>query len=97
VVSETSSLALTIEEAAAWLDPPVRAAQLRAIIGALEIPRTGTRRRVNGGPGRPYDVYDAGLLLRLHAAIVPFLPCAAPEQDVRPGASQLPGVIVGRG
>lgn len=64
-------VALTIAEATAILNPPVTERQLRAIIRALHIPPAGTRR--NGHIGHPQHTYDAGEILRLHAALTPWL------------------------
>jgi hypothetical protein len=64
--------ALTISEAARWLDPPITAKQLGGIVRALGIEPCG-RRRLPSGPGRPLSLYDAQLLIDLHSAIIPFL------------------------
>lgn len=60
----------TVEDAAAILDPPMTAEQVRALIVAAGIPPAGYRR---GRRGRPAKVYDAALLVRAHAAIAPLL------------------------
>jgi hypothetical protein len=61
----------TAEDAAALLDPPMTVEQVRAMIRAAAIPAVGQRR--TGRRGRPADTYDPDLLLRAHAALVPFL------------------------
>ena len=73
---------LTLAEAAAWLDPPLTPGQLHAIIKALGIVPAGSR--PNGGPGRPQATYHAATLMRLHAAIIPFL---HDSRDVHPGVT----------
>jgi hypothetical protein len=66
-----TTITLTIDEAAAWLDPPIGAAQLKAIVIALRIRPAASRHA--GAPGRPANAYDAAELMRLHAAIAPWL------------------------
>jgi hypothetical protein len=66
-----TAVALTLSEAAAILDPPMSADQLRAIVTALGWKPAGNRH--TGKRGRPWPVYDAGELLKLHAAIAPWL------------------------
>jgi hypothetical protein len=63
--------ALTIAEAAQILQPPISERQLRAIVAALRWEPAEVRR--NGHSGRPPAAYDAGRLLQLHAALVPFM------------------------
>ena len=71
-------VALTLAEAAAVLEPPVTEYQLRHIIHQLPgITPAGARRQ--GRPGRPELTYRAADLMRLHAALVPWL--AAPARD----------------
>jgi len=65
------TVALTLAEAAEVLDPPMTADQLRQIIGALGWKPAGNRH--TGQRGRPFPVYNAEELLKLHAALVPFL------------------------
>lgn len=64
-------VALTIAEASGLLDPPITERQFRAIIRALKIPPSGTRR--NGHIGHPQHTYPADQLLLLHAALTPWL------------------------
>ena len=66
-----TTVTLTLGEAAAMLDPPVTARQLRAIIAALHWQPAGQRR--DGRPGRPAARYNAADLMRLHAALAPWL------------------------
>lgn len=66
---------LTIDEFAAWADPPFRnRRQLADLITALGIPATGTRPRP---VGRPALTYPAAVLMRLHAGVAEWLPDAA--------------------
>ena len=73
--------ALTVEEAAAWLDPPMPGGvrQLAELIRVLNVPPAGvrpTRRK-----GRPPYVYDPAQIMRLHAQNAEWLfpgPAAAP-------------------
>lgn len=62
---------LTIAEACAVLNPPVAEDDLAAIIRALHWQPAGVRH--NGFPGRPKPTYDARELMRLHAALAPWL------------------------
>jgi hypothetical protein len=66
-----AAVTLTLAEAAAVLDPPISERQLRAIVGALRWQPLGQRR--DGRPGRPAARYDAGEILKLHAALAPWL------------------------
>lgn len=61
---------LTVDEAVAWLDPPMTRRQLADILQALKIPPAAKRR---GPRGRPAHAYDAAEVFRLHAAIAPWL------------------------
>jgi hypothetical protein len=63
--------ALTLSEAASVLEPAITEHQLRAIIHALHW-QPVTRRR-NGRAGRPHDAFDAAEIMRLHAALAPWL------------------------
>ena len=75
---------LTIAEAAGWLDPPISRAALAAIVAALAIPAAGTRAPV-GRRGRPAKVYDAAELMRLHAAVAPWL--TVPDREDAPSGT----------
>ena len=66
-----ATVTLTLAEAAQVLDPPMTEQQLRAIVRALGWQAEG--RRHTGRAGRPALRYDAGRILKLHAALVPFL------------------------
>jgi hypothetical protein len=67
----STSLTFTLGEASQVLDPPVSERQLRQIVTALGWKPDGWRR--TGHRGHPFPTYDATELLRLHAALVPFL------------------------
>jgi hypothetical protein len=66
-----TAVTLTLAEAATILDPPMTDGQLRAIITALGWKPAGNRH--TGRRGRPWPVYNADEILKLHAALVPFL------------------------
>jgi hypothetical protein len=66
------AVALTLAEAAAVLEPPMAEQQLRQIVTALGWQPSGWRPR--GGRGHPWPEYDAAQIIRLHAALLPFLP-----------------------
>jgi hypothetical protein len=63
--------ALTLAETSQVLDPPVTADQLRAIVTALGLQPCGYRH--TGRKGRPAPCYDATQILKLHAALTPWL------------------------
>jgi hypothetical protein len=65
------AVALTLAEAAMVLDPPVTEQQLRQIVTALGWKPSGWRRRPTRG--HPFPEYSAEQILKLHAALVPFL------------------------
>ena len=65
------ALAFTLAEAATVLDPPMTEQQLRLIITALALSPAGSR--YTGRAGRPQATYDAATLLRIHAALLPWL------------------------
>lgn len=65
-------VALTLAEAADVLDPPVTEQQLRAIIRALSIKPAGWR-HTQPGRGHPTAAYEVADLMRLHAALYPWL------------------------
>lgn len=65
------AVTLTLAEAAMVLDPPMTERQLRTIVTALGWEPDGWRRRATRG--HPFPTYDAEKILRLHAAMVPFL------------------------
>jgi hypothetical protein len=71
-----ATVTLTLAEAAQVLDPPVSERQLRAIVGALGWRPCGHRR--TGQAGRPAARYDAGELMKLHAALAPWLASSEP-------------------
>jgi hypothetical protein len=60
--------ALTVEEAAAWLDPPMPGGvrQLAELLRVLNVPPAGVRPTKR--KGRPPFVYDPAEIMRLHAA-----------------------------
>jgi hypothetical protein len=60
--------ALTVEELAVLLDPPMTVTQIRALISLIKLRACGSR--VNGRPGRPVSEYDAGIVMAAHADMV---------------------------
>jgi hypothetical protein len=66
-----ATVTLTLAEAAQVLDPPMTEQQLREIIRALRWEPEGYRR--TGRPGHPWPVYDAREIMKLHAALAPWL------------------------
>jgi hypothetical protein len=66
-----TAITLTLAEASQVLDPPMSEQQLRAIVTALGWQPEGWRRRATRG--HPFPTYNAGQILELHAALVPFL------------------------
>jgi hypothetical protein len=69
-----ATVTLTLAEAAQVLDPPMTEQQLRLMVRVLGWQPCGER--ANGHPGRSgrqKATYDAAEILRLHAALVPFL------------------------
>ena len=66
-----TAVTLTLAEAAAVLEPAITEAQLRQIVTALGWKPAGWRRRT--GRGHPWPEYDAARIIRLHAALLPFL------------------------
>ena len=65
------AVSLTIAEAVTVLSPPVGEQQLRQIIRALGWKPSGHRH--TGRDGRPAATFEASQIMRLHAALVPFL------------------------
>ena len=65
------AVAFTLREAATVLNPPVTERQLRQIVTALGWKPDSHRHTGKGG--RPADCFPAERILRLHAALVPFL------------------------
>jgi hypothetical protein len=61
----------TLREAASFLDPPISARQLAAIVKALMITPNG--RRYTGRPGPPEHTYNSAELIRLHTAVSAWL------------------------
>jgi hypothetical protein len=66
-----TSVALTLDEAAALLSPPLSPGQLREIIRALRWEPAG--RRHTGHAGRPEYTWDWEQIIRLHEALLPWL------------------------
>jgi hypothetical protein len=60
-------------EALTVIGPPLSEGQLRGIVTALALTPAGTRRRGPGHPGRPERTFDAAALMRIHAALQPWL------------------------
>jgi hypothetical protein len=65
------AVALTLAEASQVLDPPMTEQQLALIVRALGWKPDGWR--ATGRRGHPWPEYPAADLMRLHAALVPFL------------------------
>ena len=65
------AVAFTLREAAQVLNPPITEKQLRQIVTALGWKPDSHRH--TGRDGRPPACYSAERILRLHAALVPFL------------------------
>jgi hypothetical protein len=76
--------ALTIEEAAAWLDPPMPggARQLAELLAVLRVAPAGVR--PTGRKGRPPFVYDPAVLMRVHAQNAEWLFPPAPPVPAGP-------------
>jgi len=64
-------VALTVDEAVLVLDPPITCDQLAGLIAALGIRPVGKRQQPKRG--RPRLTYNAAELMRLHAAVAPWL------------------------
>jgi hypothetical protein len=65
------AVALTVAEAVTVLDPPISEHRLRQIVRGVGLQPRG--HRYTGRAGPPAATYDASQLMRLHAAITPFL------------------------
>lgn len=65
------SVAFTLGEAAAVLDPAMTEDELRAIIRALHWKPAG--KRYTGRGGHPFDTFDMARIQRLHIALRPFM------------------------
>jgi hypothetical protein len=89
----SSEVAFTIDEAATFLDPPITRDQLAGLIAALGIRPVGKRRQP--GRGRPALTYEVAELMRLHAAVVPWLAVSSAPSHVDAGRS--PRVAGGEG
>lgn len=76
-----ATVTLTLAEAAQVLDPPMTEQQLRKIVRALGWQAADQRR--TGKPGHPAPAYPAAGLMRLHAALVPFLNYGKNGADVQ--------------
>ena len=68
---ERNGTDLTLREAAEVLEPSMTERQLRDIIRALGWPPAG--HRASGRRGHPRATYPAADILRLHAALSPWL------------------------
>lgn len=66
-----AALAFTLAEAVTVLDPPMTEQQLRMIVRALGWQPAG--KRYTGRSGHPGSTFDAAELMRLHAALIPFM------------------------
>jgi hypothetical protein len=72
-----TAVTLTIAEAVAVLEPAMAEQQLRAIIAAVGLQPCGYRH--TGRKGRPAPCYDAAQILKLHAALTPWLHLTNPS------------------
>lgn len=70
-----ADIAFTLSEAATILNPPMTEQQLRMIIRALGRKPDGHRHTGKGG--HPFDTFDAAWLMKLHAALIPFMDAPA--------------------
>ena len=61
---------LTLAEAAELLHPPMTERQLRAIVRSLRWQPAGWR---HNGHGHPYATYRWDDIVKLHAALLPFM------------------------
>ncbi len=68
-----AAAALTLAEAATLLDPPLTERQLRQIVTALRWQPADHRHNGRMSGGRPAAAYDAIELMKLHAALAPWL------------------------
>jgi hypothetical protein len=66
-----ANLAFTLAEACEVLEPKWTEPQLRAVIRALGWQPAG--KRYTGKGGHPFDTWDMAQVMRLHAALVPFM------------------------
>lgn len=62
---------LTMRELADLLDPPVTVDQVFHMVRAASLEPCGYRR--TGRQGRPTALYDARVVMEIHAALVPFM------------------------
>jgi hypothetical protein len=75
----SSDIRWTVEEAVAHLDPPMDAAEVRAMITACDLRPAGYRR--TGARGRPAPEYPLPQILRAHAAIIAVRDAHRPPLD----------------
>jgi len=77
----------TVSEAASVLDPLIAPSALRALVDALCLAPAGQRH--TGRPGHPERTFPIDELMRLHAAVAPFL-VAYPQPGSIPSAASDP-------
>lgn len=69
------TVGLTVSELAELLDPPVTPVQVWHLVCYTGLKPCGYRR--SGQRGRPAALYDARVVLEMHAALVPYTQHAA--------------------
>jgi len=60
----------TIDEACAWLDPPITRRKLSNLISLLDVESVGVGPSSGGRPPKQYDVAE---IMRLHAGVAEWL------------------------
>jgi hypothetical protein len=70
--SSNGRTGLTAREIADLLDPPVTTRQVMCIVQLLGLKPCGYRR--SGQRGRPAALYEPAAVMKVHAALVPYLP-----------------------
>lgn len=74
MTAQSPDAQLTLAEAATVLNPPMNERQLIMVVAALNLAPCGVRH--TGRDGRPRKTYPAADLMRLHAALLPWLKLA---------------------
>ena len=65
------SAGLTVHELADLLDPPVTTRQVKCIVAIIGLKPCGYRH--TGHPGRPAALYEARVIMEVHAVLMPWL------------------------